>query len=232
MSPTLRPPCELSWFGALCDDDYEFLGVPDPLLRSSFEHCRDIALTAEAGGFDNLLLPSGYALGIDTLAFAAAVAPILKRMRLLAAVRIGEMWVPQMARQLATLDRILNGRLTVNIISSDLPGETLAGPPPIPSHGRGDDRSADPSERRTGRLPGRVSSAEARSAPNPHRLRHLAPVLFRRALPRSAGCRRPGGRRLPHVAGSNGGGRGDRGRPHRPGRRPGAASCASATAPT
>jgi alkanesulfonate monooxygenase len=123
------PACEVSWFSALCDDDYEFLGVPDPLLASSWEHCRDIALAAEAGGFDNLLLPSGYALGIDSIAFAAGLAPMLRRMRLLTAIRCGEMWPPQLARQLATLDRMLEGRLTVNIISSDLPGETLASAP-------------------------------------------------------------------------------------------------------
>ena len=122
-------PCEVSWFSALCDDDYEFLGAPDPRLQSSFDHCRDIALTAENGGFDNLLLPSGYALGIDSLAFGAGIAPMLKRMRLLAAIRCGEMWPPQLARQLATLDQMLGGRLTVNIISSDLPGETLASAP-------------------------------------------------------------------------------------------------------
>ena len=122
-------PCEVSWFSALCDDDYEFLGVPDAALRSSWEHCRNIALTAETGGFDNILLPSGYALGIDTLAFAAGIAPLLKRMRLLAAIRTGEMWPPQLARQLATIDQMLGGRLTVNIISSDLPGETLASAP-------------------------------------------------------------------------------------------------------
>lgn len=122
-------PCEVSWFSALCDDDYEFLGVPDPRLQSSFDHCRDIALTAENGGFDNLLLPSGYALGIDSLAFGAGIAPMLKRMRLLAAIRCGEMWPPQLARQLATLDQMLGGRLTVNIISSDLPGETLPSAP-------------------------------------------------------------------------------------------------------
>ncbi|MCA6227725.1 MAG: LLM class flavin-dependent oxidoreductase [Phenylobacterium sp.] len=123
------PPCEVSWFSALCDDDYEFLGVPDPALKSSWEHCRDIVLQAEAGGFDNILLPSGYELGIDTTAFAAAIAPMLKRMRLLMAVRIGEMWPPQLARQIATIDRILGGRLTVNIISSDMPGEKLASGP-------------------------------------------------------------------------------------------------------
>ena len=123
------PPCEVAWFGALCDDDYEFLGAPDPRLQSSWEHCRGIALAAEEGGFDNLLLPSGYALGIDSIAFAGGIAPMLKRMRLLAAIRTGEMWPPQLARQLATLDRMLDGRLTVNIISSDLPGEALASAP-------------------------------------------------------------------------------------------------------
>lgn len=122
-------PCEVAWFSALCDDDYEFLGAPDPRLQSSFEHCRDIALAAESGGFDNLLLPSGYALGIDSVAFGAAIAPMLKRMKLLLAVRCGEMWPPQLARQIATLDQMLGGRLNLNIISSDLPGETLASAP-------------------------------------------------------------------------------------------------------
>ncbi len=121
--------CEVSWFSALCDDDYEFLGVPDPMLKSSWEHCRDIVMQAETGGFDNILLPSGYSLGIDTTAFAAAIATLVKRMQLLMAVRIGESWPPQLARQIATIDRILGGRLTVNIISSDMPGETLASAP-------------------------------------------------------------------------------------------------------
>ncbi|MDR6146262.1 alkanesulfonate monooxygenase [Sphingomonas sp. SORGH_AS870] len=128
MTDTLGP-CEISWFSALCDDDYEFLGVPDPALRSSWEHCRDIVLQAETAGYDNCLLPSGYALGIDTTAFAAGIAPLLRRMRLLMAVRIGESWPPQLARQIATIDRMLGGRLTVNIISSDLPGETLDSAP-------------------------------------------------------------------------------------------------------
>jgi alkanesulfonate monooxygenase len=121
--------CEVSWFSALCDDDYEFLGVADARLQSSWEHCRDIALAAEAGGYDNLLLPSGYTLGIDSVAFASAIAPLLRRMQLLLAVRVGEMWPPQLARQLATVDQILGGRLTVNIISSNLPGETLDSEP-------------------------------------------------------------------------------------------------------
>jgi len=94
--------CEVSWFSALCDDDYEFLGVPEAGLLSSWEHCRDIALVAEQAGYDSLLLPSGYAMGIDAVAFAAGIAPMLRRMQLLVAVRMGEMWPPQLARQLAS----------------------------------------------------------------------------------------------------------------------------------
>ncbi len=120
---------EVSWFSALCDDDYEFLGQPDPKLKSSFEHCRDIVQAAETGGFDNILLPSGYALGIDSTAFAAAIAVLTTRIRLLLAVRVGDAWPPQLARQVATLDRIAGGRLNINIISSDIPGEVMASKP-------------------------------------------------------------------------------------------------------
>ena len=116
---------EISWFGALCDDDYEFLGVPDPALASSWEHCSTIVRTADRNGFDNVLLPSGYGLGIDSTAFAAAIATHTEQINLLLAVRMGEMWLPQLARQLASIDQFAGGRLTINIISSDIPGETL-----------------------------------------------------------------------------------------------------------
>jgi alkanesulfonate monooxygenase len=129
MTTSPNSPVEVSWFSALCDDDYEFLGQPDPRLQSSFDHCRNIVLTAENGGFDNILLPSGYAIGIDTMAFAAGIAPMLKKMRLLVAIRVGEVWPPQLVRQLATLDRMLGGRLTINIISSEMPGEQMASAP-------------------------------------------------------------------------------------------------------
>ena len=116
---------EISWFAALCDDDHEYLGVPDPALESSWEHCRDIVLAADRHGFDGILLPSGYQLGIDPVAFAGGIAPLTTRIRLLLAVRMGETWVPQLARQIATLDRMCGGRLDVNVISSEMPGERL-----------------------------------------------------------------------------------------------------------
>ena len=120
---------EIAWFSALCDDDYEFLGVPDASLRSSWEHCSDIVKRAEANGFDNVLLPSGYELGIDSTAFAAGIATQTSRINLLLAVRCAEMWPPQLARQIGSIDRMAKGRLVVNIISSDLPGSVVASGP-------------------------------------------------------------------------------------------------------
>ena len=114
---------EVSWFSALCSDDYQFLGVPDGALRSSWEHCSNIVKTAEAQGFRNILCPSSYQVGQDTLSFVAGCAPITETINLLAAVRCGEMQPIMLARTLATLDHMLKGRLTVNIISSDFPGQ-------------------------------------------------------------------------------------------------------------
>ena len=114
---------EVSWFSALCSDDYQFLGVPDGNLRSSFAHCRDITLEAEKQGFRNILCPSSYQVGQDTLSFVAGMAPLTSKINMLAAVRCGEMQPIMLARTIATLDHMLEGRLTVNIISSDFPGE-------------------------------------------------------------------------------------------------------------
>ncbi|WP_439524887.1 LLM class flavin-dependent oxidoreductase [Marivita sp.] len=114
---------EVSWFAALCSDDYEYLGVPDGKLRSSFAHCSGIVKEAETQGFRNILCPSSYQVGQDTLSFVAGCAPITEKINMLAAVRCGEMQPIMLARTIATLDHMLEGRLTVNIISSDFPGE-------------------------------------------------------------------------------------------------------------
>ncbi|TKW66192.1 MAG: LLM class flavin-dependent oxidoreductase [Paracoccus denitrificans] len=121
-SPNLEA-AEVSWFSALCSDDYRYLGVPDGALRSSWEHCSDIVKTAEAQGFRNILCPSSYQVGQDTLSFVSGCAPITDKINLLAAVRCGEMQPIMLARTIATLDHMLKGRLTINIISSDFPGE-------------------------------------------------------------------------------------------------------------
>jgi alkanesulfonate monooxygenase len=113
---------EVAWFSALCSDDYEFLGVPDGALRSSYAHCAEITRRADELGYQNILMPSGWAAGQETIPFSAATALQTRQINHLIAVRMGEIHPPMLARHLATLDHVLGGRLTVNIISSDLPG--------------------------------------------------------------------------------------------------------------
>ena len=117
---------EVSWFAPLCSDDYRYLGVPDGALRSSFENTRAVVQRADALGFRNVLCPSSYQVGQDTLSFVAAMAPLTQQMNMLAAIRCGEMQPIMLARTVATLDHMLKGRLTLNVISSDFPGEVAS----------------------------------------------------------------------------------------------------------
>lgn len=114
---------EVAWFAALCSDDYRYLGVPEGDLRSSWEHCGEILRRAEQNGFRNILCPSSYQVGQDTLSFVAAASQVTQDINLLAAIRCGEMQPIMLARTVATLDHMLKGRLTLNVISSDFPGE-------------------------------------------------------------------------------------------------------------
>ena len=113
---------EVAWFCDLCGGDTEFLGQLDPNRRSNFDHCRNILLTAERQGFKNILLPTSFIVGQDPIAFAAAVASLTSDISLLVAIRTGEVHPPMLARALSTLDHLLRGRLTINIINSELPG--------------------------------------------------------------------------------------------------------------
>ncbi|WP_333868586.1 LLM class flavin-dependent oxidoreductase [Cypionkella sp.] len=124
-SPDLTA-AEISWFAALCSDDYAYLGVPNGDLRSSWEHCSAIVKRAEGHGFRNILCPSSFQVGQDTLSFVAGCAPITESINFLAAIRCGEMQPIMLARTVATLDHMLKGRLTLNVISSDFPGEVAS----------------------------------------------------------------------------------------------------------
>ena len=114
---------EVSWFAPLCSDDFRYLGVPEPGLRSNWKNTSKILQTADEMGFRNILCPSSYQVGQDTLSFVASGALLTKNINMLAAVRCGELHPIMLARTIATLDHLMEGRLTINIISSDFPGE-------------------------------------------------------------------------------------------------------------
>ena len=100
---------EVAWFAPLCSDDFRHLGVPEGDLRSNWANTSRIVERAEQLGYRNILCPSSYQVGQDTLTFAAAVAPKTTRMNLLAAIRCGETHPAMLARTVATLDHILDG---------------------------------------------------------------------------------------------------------------------------
>ena len=117
---------EISWFAPICDGDDQYLGVRDQKFKSSWENTSQIVKTADELGYSNILCPSSYQVGQDPLTYISAMAHLTKNINFLAAIRSGEIHPPMLARSIATLDHILKGRLTINIISSDLPGTLLS----------------------------------------------------------------------------------------------------------
>lgn len=129
LTPAIRTRArqvEVGWFSALCGEDLEYLGVSDPRYASTFEHCSEIFRSTAEHGYRSILMPSGYAVGQEPLVFAGAMAVRHPNLQQLVALRMGEIHPPMLARHVATLDHILRGRLTVNIISSELPGEIIS----------------------------------------------------------------------------------------------------------
>ncbi len=113
---------EIGWFTDIIGGDTEFLGVLDEEKRSTFEHCKDLTLQAEKAGFKNILFPTAYTVGQEAITFASAIAPFTNKIKLLVAIRTGEIHPPTLARALSNLDHVLEGRFAINIINSDLPG--------------------------------------------------------------------------------------------------------------
>ena len=116
---------EISWFAPICDGDDDILGSRNSKYKSSWNNTSRIVKTADELGYTNILCPSSYQVGQDTLSFVSSMAPLTAQINFLAAIRCGEIYPPMLARALATIDHILKGRLTVNIISSDLPGNKV-----------------------------------------------------------------------------------------------------------
>lgn len=116
---------EISWFAPICDGDDDTLGSRNSKYKSSWNNTSRIVKTADELGYTNILCPSSYQVGQDTLSFVSSMAPLTAQINFLAAIRCGEIHPPMLARALATIDHILKGRLTVNVISSDLPGDKV-----------------------------------------------------------------------------------------------------------
>ena len=119
---------EVSWFSALCSDDYQFLGVPEGTFAPAGPIVLKLLKRLRIKDFATSFVPPHIRSVRTHYHLLLVVRQLLTKINLLAAVRCGEMQPIMLARTLATLDHMLEGRLTVNIISSDFPGQKEPGP--------------------------------------------------------------------------------------------------------
>ena len=114
---------EVSWFAPICGDDYRYMGVEEGAMLPTWEHTSNIVKTADRLGYRNVLCPSSYQVGQDTWSFLSGMAPLTEKINMLAAIRCGEVHPVMLARAVSTVDHMMKGRLTLNVISSPFPGE-------------------------------------------------------------------------------------------------------------
>jgi alkanesulfonate monooxygenase len=118
-------PLEISWFAPSCWGDTARLGVDDPSRRATYAYNAAVIRAVDALGFRNVLIPSSFVPGMDPWTLAASLGPVTTTTRLLPAVRVGEFDPPMFARAARSLQQAMGGRLTINIISSEMAGESL-----------------------------------------------------------------------------------------------------------
>ncbi len=102
--------------------DGRYLGTSHGARDVSLRYLAQIAQAADDLGYYGVLLPTGRSCE-DSWIIASALAPLTKRLRFLVAVRPGLQSPGVAARMTATLDRISDGRLLINIVTGGDPVE-------------------------------------------------------------------------------------------------------------
>jgi alkanesulfonate monooxygenase len=115
---------DIFWFLPTSGDG-TYLGSPVGHRPAEFGYLRSVAMAADRLGFGGVLLPTGPQCE-DGWTYAAALAPITERLRFLVALRPGILSPALAARQAATLDRISNGRLLLNVVTGGNPTDLAA----------------------------------------------------------------------------------------------------------
>src|SRR5271170_3507487 len=102
--------------------DGRYLGTSEGGRAVDFSYLRQVAQAADALGYYGVLLPTGKSCE-DSWVVASALAPQTERLRFLVAVRPGLQSPTVAARMTATLDRISQGRLMINVVTGGDPIE-------------------------------------------------------------------------------------------------------------
>ncbi len=102
--------------------DSRYLGTSEGGRAVDLPYLKQIAQGADQLGYYGALLPTGRSCE-DSWVVASALAPLTERLRFLVAVRPGLQSPTLAARMTATLDRVSNGRLLINVVTGGDPKE-------------------------------------------------------------------------------------------------------------
>ncbi len=95
--------------------DTRYLGTNDYGRTPTIPYLQEIAVRADRLGYDGLLIPTASQC-LDPLVVASSLIGITRNINVLVALRPGIMSAPAAARQAATLDQALEGRLLLNVV--------------------------------------------------------------------------------------------------------------------
>ena len=119
--PPAASETDVLWF-LPTHGDGRYLGSEIGARHVSLPYLSQIARAADDLGYFGVLLPTGRSCE-DSWVIASAMVPLTERLRFLVAVRPGLQEPAVAARMTATLDRISNGRLLVNVVTGGDPLE-------------------------------------------------------------------------------------------------------------
>ncbi len=102
--------------------DGRYLGTTQGGRAVDLPYLQQVALAADNLGYYGVLIPTGKSCE-DAWLVASALAPLTKRLRYLVAVRPGLQPPSLAARMAATLDRLSEGRLLINVVTGGDPVE-------------------------------------------------------------------------------------------------------------
>ena len=115
---------QLLWF-LPTHGDGRYLAASTGGRALTFDYLRQVAMAADTLGYYGVLLPTGRSCE-DSWVVASAVAPFTKQLKYLVALRPG-LVSPDNGRALAaSLDRVTDGRLLINVVTGGDPVELKA----------------------------------------------------------------------------------------------------------
>ena len=150
---------------------------------SRLHYLSQIARAADELGYFGVLLPTGRSCE-DSWVVASALVPLTQRLRFLVAVRPGLQTPTVAARMAATLDRLSDGRLLINVVTGgdpvELHGDGVFSRPwrALRAHRRISSGLARAAGRRERRLQGRASRDRRRASCSIRRCRQPHPPLY------------------------------------------------------